>query len=224
MSDRRSAHESHDVELIARAAAGDLGAAEAAKARDLVAACGQCALLSADLRAIVAATRDLGTAVARPAAAPAPRDFRLTEADAARLRRRGLPGFGRLDIAVGGRGRSVGGALFAFGLVGLLVSAAMPSLFGRPAGAPAGPAEAVSEPAGGLAKESGGAPAQLAPVATVLAPRAAPPDSTRVTDDARDAIAAPAAGPVAVALGSVVLLLAGVALLLASRGGRRSGP
>ncbi|MGH2463848.1 MAG: hypothetical protein ACRDGI_00155, partial [Candidatus Limnocylindrales bacterium] len=69
----------HDETLIARLAAGDLDESEAGRARALVASCPACAEIESDLRSIIAAT----------AALPAPRrsrDFRLTEADAIRLR------------------------------------------------------------------------------------------------------------------------------------------
>ncbi|HVL54342.1 MAG TPA: hypothetical protein VM344_08795, partial [Vitreimonas sp.] len=88
-------HDDHDLLLVAAVAAGDAeaGDAEAGDAEagdrgpadDLLAACPACAVVAKDLRAIQAAT----------AAVPAPargRDFRLTLADAERLRPRGWRG------------------------------------------------------------------------------------------------------------------------------------
>ena len=72
-------HRNHDQLLIAALAAGDAEGADLEQARDLVAACDDCAELHHDLRAI---------AVALPAIpAPArPRDFTLTPEQAASLR------------------------------------------------------------------------------------------------------------------------------------------
>jgi len=72
----------HDETLVARLAAGDVDERERTTATVQLAACPACAQLHDDLRSIMAATADL----------PAPRrtrDFELTEADAARLRRTG---------------------------------------------------------------------------------------------------------------------------------------
>ena len=84
-------HSHHDLTLVAALAADDLAGPGLTEARALVDACPDCADLHRDLRAIAAATRDL----------PAPartRDFRLTEEQAARLRRGGwrrlVAGFG----------------------------------------------------------------------------------------------------------------------------------
>jgi hypothetical protein len=72
-------HAAHDPELVVRLLDDDLAETDRAAAQALVATCDDCALLHADLLAIAATTRGQ----------PAPtrfRDFRLTEADAARLR------------------------------------------------------------------------------------------------------------------------------------------
>jgi hypothetical protein len=238
-------HEAHDLELIARAAAGDLAASEAVAARDQIASCDVCAALAGDLRAIAAATREFGAAASRAAAPPAPRDFRLTETDAARLRRRGFLGLGRIVGANGGRARGLGGALAALGLVGLLVSAGMPSLFLGAGGAAtsesvggaatsesvggAATSESVggaaaSESADGISKDRASMPAELAPAATDGYAVAATGEPARLTDAvAQDDDTPTVGGSVILAIGSIGFLVSGLVLLLASRTGRRSG-
>ncbi len=77
-------HATHDELLIARLYGDDVDSRERALALELVAGCDECAALYADLGAIATATAALP--VQRR-----PRDFALTEDDAARLRpRRGL--------------------------------------------------------------------------------------------------------------------------------------
>jgi hypothetical protein len=112
-------HATHDELLIARLYGGDVDDRERARALELVAGCEECAALSADLGAIADATAVLPV----PAR---PRDFALTEEDAARLRaRRGVRG--RL-LGIGRR-RSIGGALVALGFSGLVLTSAL-SIFG----------------------------------------------------------------------------------------------
>jgi hypothetical protein len=142
----------HDETLIVRLAAADLDSQAADAARARVTECPACAELLADIQAIMAAT----------AALPAPRrsrDFRLSEAEAARLR---PIGWRRLLGLVNGPSlaftRPLATGLATLGIVGLLV-AALPAGFGL------GGAATVST-AGGTVAESGaaaGAPAPLAP-------------------------------------------------------------
>jgi hypothetical protein len=123
----------HDETLIARLAAADLDDRETAEAHALVTACPACAQLQADLRAIMVATAGL----------PAPRrtrDFRLTDADAARLRRTGwrrLVGrFGDPRLAFT---RPLATGLVTLGIAGLVLAVGpsfLPSL-GSAGGAPA---------------------------------------------------------------------------------------
>jgi hypothetical protein len=136
----------HDETLIARLAAGDLTEAEARDARALVASCPACAQLETDLRSIIAATAGL----------PAPRrtrDFRLTHADAARLRRTGwrrlLGRFGDPRLAFT---RPLATGLVALGIAGLVFASA-PAFVGAGTAATAAPAlapgaGALSGPAG----------------------------------------------------------------------------
>ncbi len=79
-----SDHPSHDPELIAAHAGGDLAGAQLVLASRLTSSCEDCARLHADLLALAAATRSL------PANATAPRDYRLSTDQAERLRRGGL--------------------------------------------------------------------------------------------------------------------------------------
>ncbi|MBI2775900.1 MAG: hypothetical protein HYX57_01350 [Chloroflexi bacterium] len=216
MADRRRLgpehHADHDLELVARAAAGDLAAAEAIAARDLLAACDACEALAVDLRAIAAVMR----AIPRTTLA-APRDFRISPADAARIGRRRRPDLSRFGLAAG-RARGLGGALATLGLVGILVSAGAPALLGGAGGAASDlAAEAGRNGSASKAPEFG--PAQ-SDVNALTATGAAPgPDiQSRSIEEA-------AASPWAIlALLSVVALVAGLSLLLATRSGRRAGP
>lgn len=79
MAEGDPAHAGHDPEIIAALLDGDLTGAELARAQVMVVACPSCAALHADLLALSIATR----AQEVPAR---PRDFRLTVADAERLR------------------------------------------------------------------------------------------------------------------------------------------
>ncbi len=116
----------HDEALIARLAADDLtaGSADDRLARSWVTDCPACAELLGDLRAIVAATSAL----------PAPRrtrDFRLTEADASRLRSRGWRGlvarFGTPGMAFT---RPLAAGLATLGIAGLLLASLPSGLLG----------------------------------------------------------------------------------------------
>ncbi len=107
-------HAAHDELLLARFFGDDLGERERRQAVDLVASCPDCATFVADLEAISGATAALPVP-------PRPRDFSLTEADAARLRRgRATRLFGWL-----GRTRALGGSMAAVGLAGFVVVGAL---------------------------------------------------------------------------------------------------
>ena len=146
----------HDETLIARLAADDLTSREVVVLRTQIAECPACAELLADLRSIVSATARL----------PGPqrtRDFRLTEADAARIRpagwrglvaRLGSPGFAFVQPLAGG--------LAALGIAGLIL-ASLPSGF---MGSSAASAPNAFDASGG------GAPASGAPAAPALVPGA----------------------------------------------------
>lgn len=106
-----SHHATHDELLLARLYGDDVDQTERAAALDQMASCAECADFFADLSSI-------STALVALPVPPRRRDFSLTEADAARLRRRGtgwsMPGL----IA---RTRLLGRAMVAVGVAGVLV-------------------------------------------------------------------------------------------------------
>lgn len=173
----------HDETLIARLAAADLTDREAADARSLVASCPACAELHADLRSIMAATASL----------PAPRrtrDFRLTEADAARLQRTGwrrlLARFGepRLaftkPLATGLVTLGIAGLVFAvapsfLATAGLSATSATAATAG-PAFAPApGGAGSVAGPSEQVSMQDEAASAAASPAASAASSAESPP-------------------------------------------------
>src|ERR1035437_10081176 len=115
-----ASHPNHDEMLIARFYGGDVDDSERARAIELMVDCADCADLFADLGAISEAS----SAMPVPAR---PRDFTLTEEDAARLRSKR-----RAWKAIFGLGlrRSLGGSLAALGLAGLMLASAA-SLLGQ---------------------------------------------------------------------------------------------
>jgi len=122
-------HTLHDRSLIAGLAAGDLSDPDRNRANELLASCDDCTQLQADLLAIALATRQLPAPIA-----PA-RDFRLTDAQAAGLRRgswlrAALRPFGASRSAV----RPVAAAFTSLGVAGLLVATLLPALLGQAAG------------------------------------------------------------------------------------------
>jgi hypothetical protein len=125
-------HAQHDLDLISGHAAGDLTDTQRIRADALLHSCTSCADLRRDLVAIAAATRTLP-------AQTAPRDFRLTAAQAARLRRGGwLKSLLRPFAAPRSSVRPIAMAFTSLGLAGLLVTTVLPSfLFFGSAGAAA---------------------------------------------------------------------------------------
>jgi hypothetical protein len=200
-------HADHDELRIVAYAAGDLSGSELTMATELVASCATCARLADDLPLIRAATRRL----------PAPertRDFRLTTADAARLR----PGGWRRYLG------SLAGPRFAFtqplaaglatlGLIGVLLATLPAGLGGFSAstgssnveGAPetsgdrvAAPAEAQPSGEAGAAGAADLAPSLTAPEpapssgAAALLPSGSPPSEQPVASaDAGGSATAP---------------------------------
>jgi hypothetical protein len=111
--------------LIAALDAGDLAGIERDRAATLVGSCTGCASLLADLAVLRAATAALPVV-------PRTRDYRLTDADVARLR---PPAWGRLVGWLGAprsKVRPLAGGLAALGIAGLLLSTT-PGLFGQAA-------------------------------------------------------------------------------------------
>ncbi len=132
-----SAHESHDLLLVAAFAADDASPADRERALTLLETCTDCAILAADIRAIVSATAVLPAPVRR-------RDFRLTEADAARIRpagwRRALRSLAGPRLAFT---RPLAAGLTTLGLVGVIVTSVPMGMFsGATGGAASGGADA----------------------------------------------------------------------------------
>jgi hypothetical protein len=123
MTDPRaaSAHAAHDTMLLAALADGAPTGSERAAAEALVDGCGLCAATFSDLVDLRSATQSMPTP-------PRPRDYQLTEADAARLRpagwRRWVAAFASPRDLVS---RPLAIGLTTLGLAGLLVAGA-PSL------------------------------------------------------------------------------------------------
>lgn len=177
---RASTHDRHDLMLVAALAAGDLAGTDRDLAISLTSTCDECRAVHDDLVAIARAT-----ATVPPAVTKRPRDFRLTTAQAASLRRSGwrrlLPAIDLSALA----SRRLGVGLATFGLIGLLVGNVQLGAFGS-AGA-AAPMAAAS--AGGTSEElqaSGGrgaadassaaaAAASMAPMASAAASMAPEP-------------------------------------------------
>lgn len=217
-------HALHDEELVAAFATGSVDdAGERARAEQLVDRCVACRDLHRDVEAIGGALRD-----AVQFTATAPRDFRLTEADALRLggtvRARGF--VARLRRTFAGIARPLGASMAAIGIVGVLVGSAT---LGGFAAAP------LSIDANGL-KDTGapevnsGVPAAPEPGATERTAYIEPGSTfgeggigagggPREGDGAGDATAASASAWLLG--GSIGLLAVGLALLLATFWRRR---
>jgi hypothetical protein len=150
-----AAHVRHDLVLLAATsddtAAPSLRAAAAAQ----IAGCSDCELIADDLRAISSA---LG---ALPRAVPAPRDMRLSPAQAAAARRRGW--WARILEPFGSAGipglQALGGGLATIGLAGILFVTLMPSLGGSSAAAPVGRNQDTTSAAASVASGAGANPA-----------------------------------------------------------------
>lgn len=117
-------HAQHDPDVIAGLAAGGATAIERTRGQALLDSCVDCRALHDDLVAIAAATRSLP-------AARAPRDFRITAEQAARLRRtswltRLLGPF----ASAGSAARPLAAAFTTLGLVGIFVASALPGMLG----------------------------------------------------------------------------------------------
>jgi hypothetical protein len=118
MPNPSSPHASHDVLILAAAADHDPDPETLAEVERMTAECADCAAIADDLRLLASGLATL------PPEVPAPRDFRITEEQAARLRRRGLARRILEPFGVGGLpGLSpFGGALTAIGLAGILLT------------------------------------------------------------------------------------------------------
>ncbi|MEO7229231.1 MAG: hypothetical protein ABIZ30_01415 [Candidatus Limnocylindrales bacterium] len=221
-------HESHDSELVARFVAGDATTTEISEAQRWVDTCPECVALASDLRAIMSATQEMRT-LAGARAPAAPRDFRITPGDAARLRRRGpWQIFG--TVRTSGALRWLGGAFATLGIVGLLVSAGLPALLGGAgSAASSGSAEAPQDAAtfGAMAPAGPTATADLRLQVKATGDPQADTEAGAEATAAGEPAGAPRVGALSsqatAALGSLAALVLGLALLLASRRRSHSG-
>ena len=184
-----ASHATHDRTLIAAYAAGDARGGELALASALVAGCADCGALHHDLRTISAAVAGL-PALERP------RDFRLTEDQAAALRRSGWRGV--LAALAGPKFRfaaPLGTALATVGLAALLVTG--PGVPLLPSTGAGGAVRSLTTAGAGAAGPEA-APATEAPAAdgtSVPQPAASAAATSRpidITDNASGSTAAPA--------------------------------
>ena len=118
-------HSTHDLDLIAADAAGDVTPAEQPIAEAQLASCTQCRALKGDLVALARATHELPAPFART------RDFQIDPARAQRLRRGSwLRNLLRPFGATGSPVRPLAAAFTTLGLAGILVAGALPGLLG----------------------------------------------------------------------------------------------
>lgn len=215
--DRHDPHDRHDRELIARAAAGDASPVEETTTRELMATCSDCTSLYGDLLALALAMRETATSVA---AVTAPRDFRLSPSDAARLGRRGPFGWVPDSLRVtgaGARGR-LATSLMTLGLVGLLVSAGGPALFGGGGGGQAETYFGAQKDLASAAPANAPDPSDAAAISVTGSPDR---EYTGGSGTEGDTLAAPAILPFAL---SLVAIVVGALILIAAARTRRSGP
>jgi anti-sigma factor RsiW len=174
-----AAHASHDELLIARLYGGDVDEDERARALELMADCEECAALFADLGAIAAATEAMPVS-------PRPRDFRLTERDAARLHRGRRVWSGVFGL---GLRRSLGGSLAALGLAGVLLTGAASFLGASGSGAASlmsdqgRIANGADQAASTAGPSSGAVPGQVALPPNVAGATPAPTAAPAPTED-----------------------------------------
>ncbi|HTK43924.1 MAG TPA: hypothetical protein VL749_01045 [Patescibacteria group bacterium] len=212
-------HALHDEELIAAFAAGDIDdSAEAERARSVVQRCAMCRELHDDLLLVRGALQASGSAAQRAATRSAPRDFRLTAEDAARLRpgspvaRLGarLGWRDRLGVGIVAFGRPLGAGLATLGVAGLLIGSLV--LSGSPMSLLAGAGASSAPAAEGTAS---------AAEASNRAGATEPGETTRDTGlgvNAQSGGSSSAAGLLLFG-GSAALLVVGVGLVIASRRG-----
>ena len=168
-------HARHDRYLVAALAAEDLEPSVRIDAEALVASCRDCAELLADLRSIAVATAALPQV-------PRTRDFRISAADAARLRPRGWRAL--VDALGGARAsfsRPLATGLTTLGIVGLLVSTVPGALNGisfGSGGAAASPASLSGATAPEAGRNSAGSPAAAFGTSDVSASQAPAPYAT----------------------------------------------
>ena len=181
----RSTHDQHDPTLIAGLAADDLTTTvDRMRAEALVADCADCNALHADLVAIASATRMLPLT-------RAPRDFRITAEQAARLRPTGW--LARLLAPFAGArsaARPLATAFTTLGLAGIFMATVLPGLLGGAATSASAP-EAAPGAGGG---QHAGITASAAPAMQPDPAASGNPDDQVGTKDSVDASAEPIRG------------------------------
>lgn len=169
MADGREHHSRHDLELVAAWAAGEATSTDLERAERQLDACDLCVGVARELRAITLALHEVPAVEAMPALPAAPRDFRLTAEQAARLRP-SVPLGRRTDrivTAVAALGRPVGASLAALGFVGLLVGAtSLGFLGGGAAASTSAPMAAAANPTAAAAQGDESGAAGIIPAAT----------------------------------------------------------
>jgi hypothetical protein len=210
-----SPHPEHDQILIARLAAADLASTDrdAAQAQALLTDCPDCAELYADLQAIASATAAL-------AAPRRTRDFRLTDADAARLRPSGWRGaLARLGSPSFAFTRPLAAGLATLGIAGLLLASLPAALLGSAASSSEHILSTVGNSVGGA-----GGGAYAASPGSSAAPAFGPEVSSPVTGtDAGGPSAAPSAAASAAAPSAVAPAPATDSSGGSTTGGTKSG-
>ena len=187
VTDRTPQHAEHDPFAIAQLAADDLRPSERPRVERLAAECTECAALLDDLRSLTTATAALP---AMPAGLRS-RDFRLTEADAARLRKGGWrrrfaglrsPRFAFVQpLGVAISTLALAGLLITGGGLPFLATTSAPVSAPAPAGtggadgaavreAPTEPATDTSDGSEFTTRVASEAPASAAPAAAMPAP------------------------------------------------------
>jgi hypothetical protein len=240
-------HTTHDLALIAAAAADDLAGAAVREAAELIATCEECRTLHADLVAIAAATRALPEPIR-------PRSFTLSTEQAERLRPTGWRRLSGLRLDQRRLTRPMAIACTTLGLAGLLL-AALPSAplgllsFGGGAAAPAatdtGSMRIETDDDGAAAEDASGSPIPVfgqagswsdGPKSTPgapssLSPEGAPAPSSAVSERDDDAPTSPTSPAAEVTTGtpaqwlvvlSLALLAGGLGLFVLSRERRRT--
>lgn len=171
----RDAHDSHDLLVVSAWAVDDVAGDDRDRAIALVASCQDCAAVASEIRAITAAMATLPAPVR-------PRDFRLTEGDAHRLRpsgwRRALRVMTSPTLAFT---RPLAAGLTTLGLVGVVVTSVPMGAFSAATGGSAAqaPAAALQQAESDSATDGGNA---LGP----LASPASAPVASRAASDERD--------------------------------------
>jgi hypothetical protein len=225
-------HALHDEELVAAFAVDGDAADDPARARALIERCQTCREIYADVVSIGSTIRASGTSEAVGLARPAPRDFRLTPLQAARLQ----PGnvlqraVARLRAGAAMFGRPVGATLATLGLVGLLVGSmglGQLATGGAPqresatiaGAATAGPGEASTEPVRGSTSGDFGAQAGASQATDGASSLQSP--TVESPKDQGSALSSGTATGIGVSqllfAGSILVLVAGLALLLAGQ-------